>query len=195
MKTIVFESSSPASWYFVADSALVNAGKPFFIPEFAQEFEAFLAPVVRFVRLGKSIGSRFADRYYKEVAPAVHFRASALRRKLLEAGLPPDASHSFDRAMTVGEFVPFSLLADGNPLIMNLYKDAGNDNSPARSVEVPTKDLNLKIGGILEMVSRSNTIKMGDYLVAELSKPLKISIGDTLAVTHNDDHLLTINIK
>lgn len=195
MKTIIIESSSPLSWYFLADSALVNAGKPFFIPEFADEFEAFLTPVVRITRIGKSIASRFAPRYYEEIAPAVHFRASALRKRLLEAGLPTDPSHSFDRAMTVGGFVPASHIADGHPLKLNLYKATDPDFLNPLTVECPTTGLNEKIGNMLEAVSKSNTIKMGDYLVAEMSKPVKIEIGDTLTVTHCEDTLLTIQIK
>lgn len=195
MKTIIIESSSPLSWYFLADSALVNAGKPFFIPEFADEFEAFLAPTVRITRIGKSIASRFAGRYYEEIAPAVHFRASALRKSLLEAGLPTDPSHSFDRAMTVGQFMPASLIAEGKPLKLNLYKASDLNRLNPFTVECLTAGFNEKFDNMLEAVSKSNTIKMGDYLVAEMSEPLKIEIGDTLTVTHGEDTLLTIHIK
>lgn len=195
MKTIIIESTDPLSWYFIADSALVNGGKPFFIPEFAQEFEAFLAPVVRISRIGKSVGRRFADRYYEEIAPAVHFRASALRRKLIAAGLPPDASHSFDRAMTVGEFRPAAEMTDGTPLVMKLTHKHEEKTEVSGVAECDTTALDEKIGKMLEAVSMSNTVKMGDYLVAELSKPLKVSIGDTLSVYHGDELLLTILIK
>ena len=187
MKTIIIESSSPLSWYFIADSALVNAGKPFFIPEFADEFEAFLAPVVRINRIGKSIGSRFAERYFTDIAPAVHFRASKLRRELLAAGLPTDAAHSFDRAMTVGTFLPTSEFFCGSPLIMLKNGEV--------ATECNTVKMKSSIGPLLEAVSHSNTIKMGDYLVPQLSNPVGIEIGDTLNVALGTDILLTIHIK
>ncbi len=187
MKTIVIESASPLSWYFIADSALVNAGKPFFIPEFADEFEAFLAPVVRISRIGKSIAARFAERYYTEIAPAVHFRASKLRRQLLEAGLPTDPSHSFDRAMTVGSFLPTSEFLNGSPLLML------KEEKPVAAIS--TEEMKSMTGPLLEAVSRSNTIKMGDYLVPILSNPVKVEIGDTLTVTLASTPLLTIHIK
>lgn len=187
MKTIVIESDSPLSWYFIADSALVNAGKPFFIPEFADEFEAFLAPVVKINRIGKSIGARFAERYYTEIAPAVHFRASKLRRQLLAAGLPTDAAHSFDRAMTVGTFLPVADFFCGSPLIML--------KNGKVAAECDTLKMKSSIGPLLEAVSRSNTIKMGDYLVPQLSNPVDIEIGDTLEVTLGAETLLTIHIK
>lgn len=60
MKTVIFDNiPSPGcrnAWRFLSDSAHTNAGKPFFIPDFAEEFDAFLAPVVKLSRLGKSIG-------------------------------------------------------------------------------------------------------------------------------------------
>ena len=48
---------------------------------------------------------------------------------------------------------------------------------------------------MLEAVSGSNTIKMGDYLIPVLTSPLKIAIGDTLTVSKGTDTLLTIHIK
>lgn len=187
MKTIIIESVSPLSWYFIPDSALVNSGKPFFIPEFADEFEVFLTPMVKINRIGKSIGSRFAERYFSEMAPAVHFRAAALRRKLLDAGLPPDPSHSFDRAMTVGEFLPAETFLNGQELA--IFK-----NGEKAAICHP-QQIKLVIGPFLEEVSRSNTVKMGDYLVPVLSNPVMINIGDTITVTLDGKNLLTIHIK
>lgn len=227
MKTIVIESASPLSWYFIADSALINAGKPFFIPEFADEFEAFLAPVVRINRIGKSIASRFAERYYTEIAPAVHFRASKLRRQLLAAGLPTDPSHSFDRAMIVGSFLPAIDFLSGAPLLMlkeensSMHKEVKAISSAHESrevaecdsrkkemveesfgrgkaevvVKIDTNEMKGMIGPLLEAVSKSNTIKMGDYLVPMLSNPVKVEIGDTLTVSLDSTTLLTIHIK
>ena len=168
MKTVIIESNNPLSWYFIADSALINAGKPFFIPEFADEFEAFLAPVVRISRIGKSIASRFAGRYYEEIAPAIHFRASALRRQLLEAGLPADPSHSFDRSMTVGSFIPAEKMLSGAPLVMELSKSTSitdrhldteaapiptGETADKMEGECPAEELRESVGPILESVS------------------------------------------
>lgn len=194
MKTIVKASSEPLSWYFLPDSALVNSGKPFFIPEFADEFEAVLVAVVRINRIGKSIGARFAERYYSEVAPGVHFVAPGLRRRLLEAGLSPDPSYSFDRSLTVGSFLPAESFLDGVPAVMTLTPAANGDGETSE-VFIGTDKLKDAIGSMLEAVSGSNTIKMGDYLIPVLTSPLKIAIGDTLTVSKGTDTLLTIHIK
>lgn len=193
MKVIVAEPvrdvqtpHTPRSWYFVADSSLVNTGKPFFIPEFADETEAFLMPVIRINRIGKSIGSRFASRYYSEMAMGVHFRASALRRELISKGLPPDAAHSFDRSMTVGEFLPAEEMLDKvvslkvNGEVRAEWRDSGFVTSA---------------GDFLEAVSRSNTVKMGDYIIPELCGPVPVRIGDLLTVETPGNTLFEIHIR
>lgn len=187
MKTIVSESSSPLSWYFLPDSALVNAGKPFFIPDFADQFEAFMSPVVRITRIGKSIAARFSDRYFSELAPAIHFRASDMRRQLLAAGLPPDPSQSFDRSLTVGEFIPMN---DFSPADEISFLKNGEVVSSCRIEEWKSY-----IALFLEKISLSNTIKMGDYLVPCLYGPAPIKIGDRLSIVCGHDSLLSINIK
>ena len=192
MKTIIKASSEPLSWYFLPDSALVNSGKPFFIPEFADEFEAVLAPVVRIGRIGKSIGARFAERYYSEIAPGVHFRAPKLRRSLLEAGVPADASYSFDRSLTVGNFIEAGEFLTSVPIVMEVCDSEGGIREERR---VATDLLKNDLGPMLEAVSATNTIKMGDYLLPVVSEPIGINIGDTVVVRKGEVILLTIHIR
>lgn len=193
MKTIIFESASPLSWYFIPDSALVNVGKPFFIPEFAEEFEAILAPVIRINRLGKSISSRFAERYYAEIAPGIHFRASELRKELLGKGLPPDPAQSFDRALTVGEFIPFCKLSEDSKFKLILKR---HDSKAEEAEEViDLKEIRRASASVIETVSATNTLKMGDYILPVLSGGVKIKIGDILKVYLDDAPMFFIDVK
>lgn len=186
MKTVIADSL-PGSWYFLPDSALVNSGKPFFIPDFADSFEAWLAPVVKLDRMGKSIGARFAHRYWNEIAPAVHFRAPGLRSKLLGAGLPPDRAQSFDRSMTVGNPIPLDSI--GPETTFHILR---NDKCEA---SVTLHQLLKTASELMEEVSAYNTVKTGDYLVPILAGPVPLVIGDRISVCADDNVLFFIDIK
>ena len=62
-------------------------------------------------------------------------------------------------------------------------------------VECPAEELRESVGPILEAVSKTNTIKMGDFIVPVLSAPLKVEIGDTLTVTQGSKILLNVQIR
>lgn len=186
MKTVIADSI-PRSWYFLPDSALVNSGKPFFIPDFADSFEAWLAPVVKLDRMGKSIGARFAHRYWNEIAPAVHFRAPGLRSSLLEAGLAPDRAQSFDRAMTVGN--PIHLDSVSPETTFHILHNSTCEAS------VSIHQLLQTASELMEEVSAYNTVKTGDYLVPTLAGPLQIAIGDRITVCADANVLFFIDIK
>ena len=71
-----------------ADSALLNNGKPFFIPDHLGRIEYETEVVVRISKLGKTIPQRFAHRYYDAVTVGIDFTAREMQKKLREAGQP-----------------------------------------------------------------------------------------------------------
>ena len=54
------DSKEECTTYLMADSAILYTGRPFFIPDFAQRFEAAPSIVVRTGRLGKAVAPKFA---------------------------------------------------------------------------------------------------------------------------------------
>ena len=64
-----------------ADSAILNQGKPFFIPDHLGRIDYETEVVVRICRLGKNIPERFAHRYYDAVTVGIDFTARDLQRK------------------------------------------------------------------------------------------------------------------
>ena len=56
--------------YLMADSSILYTGRPFFVPDFAQEFVATPTIVVRMNRLGKCVAPKFAHRYWDALLPA-----------------------------------------------------------------------------------------------------------------------------
>ena len=193
MKTFVFDNNYnatgpdyPVSWYFLADSALTNAGKPFFIPDFAEEFEAIPTIAIRINRLGKSIASRFGGRYYSEYAPAIHFRAKDLMSRLAECHLPADRAYSFDRSFIMADFKPMPASED---LVVAMNK---NGNTVT---EFKTSKLHLPINETIAQASCTNTLKIGDLMVPGLPFGESVAIGDVLELSVDDSPVLTVQIK
>ena len=87
-----------------ADSAILNQGKPFFIPDHLGRIDYETEVVVRICRLGKNIPEKFANRYYDAVAPGVDFIALDKAREAQAAGLPWTTALAFDYSLAIGEW-------------------------------------------------------------------------------------------
>lgn len=193
MKTFVFDNNYPpseksdfVSWYFLADSALTNAGKPFFIPDFAEEFEATPVIAVKINRLGKSIAPKFGGRYYSEYAPAIHFRAKDLLNRLLDLRLPTDKACSFDRSFIMGDFKPFP---EAGEAIVVMKKNGKIVR------EFISSELLIPVNDAIAKASYADTLKIGDLIVPGLPKGIDIAIGDVLELSVDGCTALTVQIK
>lgn len=164
MKIFLVENNYDAApdsapvWRMVADSTLLYSGRPFFIPEFDDSFDAFVSPVVRIDRLGKNISPKFASRYYSEVTVGVNVRAKNLYKRLMENGLPSDASLAFDRSVIAGDFSAASAVKESGWSDIQVCIDGEvcatwNAEFVSRSVDE-----------IIAMLSENNTLKTGDLI-------------------------------
>jgi 2-keto-4-pentenoate hydratase/2-oxohepta-3-ene-1,7-dioic acid hydratase in catechol pathway len=82
------------------DSSLLVNSKPFFIPDWSNDVRMTPCVVLRVSRLGKSIGTKFATRYYDAVAPALNiYAADILAKGDWVQGL------AFDYALPTGKFI------------------------------------------------------------------------------------------
>ncbi|MEZ3549303.1 MAG: hypothetical protein K1W02_01005 [Muribaculaceae bacterium] len=192
MKAIIatgnrIDSSKGLSWYFIADSCMANAGKPFFIPDFADSFDAVIAPVVRISRLGKSIASKFAPRYYQEIAPAIHFQATDLYDSLLQEGRSPDMALNFDRSIIIGNFMKAEDFLSSAPLELVKNGETVAEWTPSM--------FSSGIDDVIEAVSATNTLKTGDLIVPGISVPTVIAPGDRIELRLNGEKLLLVAIK
>ena len=158
-------------WYLIADSAVTNTGKPFYLPEKLGLVTVALGAAIRITRLGKSIAPKFAGRYFKEIAPVLHFSLPEYREKLKMAGLPLDASENFDRSLFVGEFQPIEGMREIN-LRVNEKKVS------CWKIE----DLYFDLNDLIADLSTMNTIKMGDLIVPGLCSSHEMNEGDKLEV-------------
>ena len=149
-------------WSLISPAGILQGGNPYFVPDFADSFEARTAIAVRIGRLGKGIARRFAHRYVESVAPAVLFVAGPMLDDLSADGLPWSQAISYDRCLALGRFSEISF--DSIPDCRVGLRLSGKDNQPVSETfrDFPDTD----IASVIERLSRDNTLKTGDIIIA-----------------------------
>lgn len=194
MKTFVIvrpdktdNSNQFIGWYFLTESAVSNAGKPFFMPENNEKVMAFMAPVFKITRLGKSISQKFSQRYFTELAPGIHFILPDLKEKFSKNRLPEDPAVCFDRSLFAGSFEG---LENGTvPHSMN-FKINGDE-----IVSCSSESLKELMVEIIPKISTMNTLKTGDMVVPVLYGEKEIKYGDVLTIESEEKEILRVKIK
>ena len=171
------------------DSALVNRGKPFFIPDFTEQCEYETELVVRISRMGRSISERFAYRYYDAVTVGIDFTARDIQRRMCSQGLPWDLAKGFDGSAVVGEWRTFDQLDNRSPQEMD-------------SISCLLKagmEFHLDINGkTVQTGLSSRMIHSVDRIVSYISSFVTVKTGDLIYTgtpagvgpVHIDDHLV-----
>lgn len=172
----------PIGWYILADSAISNTGKPFYLPEGLGKVTVSLSIAIRLSRLGKFIDPKFAHRYYSNFAPALQFRLPDFEESLRALNLPDDAARNFDKALFIGDFQNLK----GNAEVKMLVN--GEERSLFSFV-----GLKENIDNVLSKVSRLNTIKMGDIILPGLCPQVPLKEGDWITVL--TDGLKSFEVK
>lgn len=188
MKRLNFHTDEPVI-FTKADSALLNQGKPFFVPDWSERIDYEAEVVVRICRLGKGIPERFAHRYYDAVTVGIDFTARDLQQRAKEKGQPWTISKGFDGSAVIGEWVSL---------------DDVNGEKPAPGSE-PTAlavgDLHFHLDVNGQTVQRGWTADMlfsVDRLISYISQFFTLRTGDLLYTgtpagvgpVHIGDHLV-----
>jgi len=177
--------------FMKSDASLLKDGRPFFIPDFSEDMQYEAEIVVKINRLGKSIGRKFASRYYDEITVGIDMTARDLQRKLREKGMPWEISKSFDNSAVIGKFIslekeefdidaiPFRLDIDGKTV------QQGN-----------TADMLFKTNEIIEYISRYITLKTGDLVFTGTPSGVgKVEINNHLQGYVYNKKLLDFHVK
>jgi len=145
-------------FFMKPDSSLLLSNKDFYIPGFSNEIHHEVELVIKISRLGKSIESRFAHRYYDEIGLGIDFTARDLQRQLVAKGLPWEKAKAFDSAAVLGKFIPKEELGDVGNIDFSLQKNQtvvqqGNSNEMIFSFDA-----------IIAHLSQFVTLKIGDLI-------------------------------
>jgi 2-keto-4-pentenoate hydratase/2-oxohepta-3-ene-1,7-dioic acid hydratase in catechol pathway len=172
------------------DSALLKNNKPFFLPDFSENIHYEVDIVVKISKLGKSISSKFAPRYFDEITLGIDITALDIQRRQSAAGYPWELSKCFDGAAPVGTFIPVKTIKDMGDLDFRLEI---NDNIVQKS---NTSHMIFNINEIIEYVSGFFTLKTGDLIFTGTpSGAGQLKINDHLVAYLEDKPLLDFRIK
>lgn len=173
------------------DSSIIQPGKPFFVPDFANRFEYETEIVVRISRVGKDISERFAHRYYDEVTVGIDFTARDIQNQLRADGMPWECSKSFDGSAAIGRFVKKDTLGCGMQDIhfhMNLNGEHRQEGHTANMIHT--------IDHIIAYASKFFTLKTGDLIFTGTPEGVgEVKEGDTIEAYIGEDKLLDLRIK
>ena len=193
-----------------ADSAILNQGKPFFIPDHLGRIDYETEVVVRICRLGKNIPQRFAHRYYDALTIGIDFTARDLQKKASEAGQPWTICKGFDGSAAIGEWVPKEkLLTDPEApceqsglqrLHFHLDIQTEEDRRQGREgktvQEDCTSDMLYTVDEIITYISQFFTLKTGDLLYTGTPAGVgPVHIGDRLEGWLENRQVLAFNCK
>lgn len=161
--------------FFKADSSLQKNRKPFFVPDDLGRIDYEGEVVVRVCKLGKTVPTRFAHRYYDAVTLGIDFTARDLQHRLSLNGQPWDLAKSFDGAATIGEWIPKELLPDVQRLRFHL------DVNGTTAQDGYTGDMLYRVDDIVAYVSRFFTLKTGDFIFTGTPAGVgPVHVGDLL---------------
>ena len=171
-----------------ADSAILNQGKPFFIPDHLGRIDYETEVVVRICRLGKNIPQRFAHRYYDALTIGIDFTARDLQKKASQAGQPWTICKGFDGSAAIGEWIPKEkLLTD---------PEAPCSLSGHTVQEGCTADMLYTVDEIIAYLSQFFTLKTGDLLYTGTPAGVgPVHIGDRLEGWLEQRKVLAFNCK
>ncbi len=139
-----------------ADSALLNQGKPFFVPDWASRVDYEAEVVVRICRLGKGIPVRFAHRYYDAVTVGIDFTARDWQQRAREKGLPWTICKGFDGSAAIGQWIPLPTAPQ------DLHFRLDIDGKTVQQGH--TADMLYTVDELIAYISRFFTLRTGDLL-------------------------------
>lgn len=184
--------SLPAIWTVVSAAGILQGGNPFFVPDFANRFQAHPALAVKIGKLGKGIAQRFAHRYVDSVAPCVIFVASDMLQHMREQGLPWSKAISYDKCMAIGKFVKLPFEDLKKTRIDLRIQSKGMESFDKWTLESADPG----IDDVICQLSRDNTLKTGDMILVGIAASGEIVNQDMkISVSLNGEESLKFNIR
>ncbi|MDR2224045.1 MAG: fumarylacetoacetate hydrolase family protein [Flavobacteriaceae bacterium] len=172
------------------DTALIGKEMPFIIPEFSKNVHYELELVVKINKVGKFIESKFAHKYYDEIALGIDFTARDVQDELKSQGLPWEKAKGFDSSAFVSAFVNKNSLENLNDIQFALQQNQ-------TVVQDATSALMIwNIDELIAEVSKYFTLKKGDLIFTGTPAGVgKVDEGDVLEGYLANEKLFRLTVK
>lgn len=182
-------SSKGPSFSFRPDSCLIVKNRPVYISTYLGKLTISPSIVYRVDKLGKSISSKFAYRYYNDVAFGILFSAPELKERAVREGFSTAISEGFDNSTSISRFKPHEEFENSNiEIVLKINDDIKFDYSIG--------NLKYDITSIICETSKVVTLKTGDIIFAgSPDKDIEVNIGDRVKGYLNGEKFTDFTVK
>lgn len=177
-------------FFMKPDTALLQEGNPFYIPEFTNEVHHELEIVLKISKVGKHIEEKFAHKYYQQIGLGIDFTARDVQRVCKEKGLPWEKAKAFDGSAPLGQFVDKEKLGDLSKLSFRLEKNG----EPVQQGD--TSLMLFPFDQLIAHISKYVTLKTGDLIYTGTPAGVgQVQIGDVLVGYLGNEKMIEVPIK
>ncbi len=177
-------------FFMKPDSALVIRNRPFFYPEFSSDIHHELEVVLKIDRLGRSIETKYASRYFSQIGLGVDFTARDLQTECKKNGLPWEIAKGFDYSAPVSKFMPVESFGDIHNLSFHL------DINGKRVQTGFTSEMIFPFEHIISYVSQFITLKTGDLIFTGTPAGVgPVKVGDRLTAYLEGNKMMDFYVK
>lgn len=173
------------------ETALVQRGQPFFIPDFSKDVHHELELVLRVCKNGRHIEEKFAPTYFDAIGLGIDFTARDLQSQLKAKGLPWELAKGFDGSAPISAtFKPVAEFADLANISFHLDVNGETRQSGNSGLMLHP------FANILAFVSQYITLKQGDLIFTGTPAGVgPVQVGDQLTGYLEGEKLLEVAVK
>ncbi|RLD63539.1 MAG: 2-hydroxyhepta-2,4-diene-1,7-dioate isomerase [Bacteroidetes bacterium] len=187
-----FKNDKPKEplFFLKPETALIRNNHPFFYPDFSNRIDYETEIVIKICKLGKNIQTKFAHRYYNEIAIGIDFTARDIQQNAIKNGLPWEIAKAFDGSAPISKFINISEFKDVKDINFSLSLN----NEIVQKAN--TKEMLFSFDDIIAHVSKFLTLKIGDLIFTGTPSGVgPVKINDRLQASIEDDIMLNFIVK
>jgi 2-keto-4-pentenoate hydratase/2-oxohepta-3-ene-1,7-dioic acid hydratase in catechol pathway len=177
-------------FFMKPDTALLPAGKDFYIPDFSNDIHHEIELVLRICKEGKHIAEEYASKYFDQITVGLDFTARDVQQRQKEKGLPWEPAKAFDSSAPVGSFISLNEIKNKKDINFELKKNGVTVQSGQSSLML------FSFEKIIAFVSRYVTLRKGDFIFTGTPKGVsRVEAGDQLEGFLEGKSLLKVTVK